>query len=226
MMVIAIAPAHFHQAPAAPGAGRRAAADSAPSPAAPSAPVAPGGPAARRDSAPAVPRRATALDRAGRQPPPRPRARASCASPRRSTPMASARRAAGWSRPGCTRYRSMAPEDSGRTAEILPPDSRLLGLTLVLGRDTIPLDELVLHAPPPIRSTSPAPTPLRLSRRAGPGRASSSTYTFAPDDYRIEVSGRVTGVGPNGGHAAGRDGARRWPTPRPTSRRTTAPWPW
>ena len=34
------------------------------------------------------------------------------------------------------RYRSIAPGDSG-VAEILPPDSRLLGLTLVIGRDTI-----------------------------------------------------------------------------------------
>src|SRR5690349_6241190 len=38
-----------------------------------------------------------------------------------------------------TRYRSMAPEDGGRNAQILPTDSRLLGLTLVTGRDTIPL---------------------------------------------------------------------------------------
>src|SRR6476646_5769655 len=37
------------------------------------------------------------------------------------------------------RYRSMAPEDHGALAQILPPDSRLLGLTVVAGRDTIPL---------------------------------------------------------------------------------------
>src|SRR5207244_11148505 len=31
------------------------------------------------------------------------------------------------------RHRSMAPEDSGATAQILPKDSRLLGLPLVVG---------------------------------------------------------------------------------------------
>src|ERR671912_1243492 len=39
------------------------------------------------------------------------------------------------------RYRSMAPADSGRPAQLLPKDSRLLGLTLVLGRDTVPLHD-------------------------------------------------------------------------------------
>ena len=40
----------------------------------------------------------------------------------------------------------MAPGDSGRPAQLLPQDSRLLGLTLVLGRDTIPLDDWAFTA--------------------------------------------------------------------------------
>ena len=40
-----------------------------------------------------------------------------------------------------TEYRSMAPADSGRVAQILPPDSELLGLTLVQGSDTVALDQ-------------------------------------------------------------------------------------
>ncbi|MGH7512062.1 MAG: membrane protein insertase YidC, partial [Gemmatimonadales bacterium] len=96
-----------------------------------------------------------------------------------------------------TRYRSMAPEDSGRVAEILPKDSRLLGLTLVTGRDTIPLESLVFT--PSADSVDAARgTPLRLTTARGPVQV-ELTYSFTPDDYRIQVQGRVTGIGPNGG---------------------------
>jgi YidC/Oxa1 family membrane protein insertase len=96
-----------------------------------------------------------------------------------------------------TRYRSMAPEDSGRVAQILPQDSRLLGLTLVAGRDTIPLESLVFT--PSADSVDAAQgTPLRLTTARGPVQV-ELTYSFAPDDYRIQVQGRVTGIGPNGG---------------------------
>ncbi len=92
-------------------------------------------------------------------------------------------------------YRSIAPGDSG-AAEILPPDSRLLGLTLVMGRDTIPLDDWAFSASTKALDVA-GPTPLRLSATRGAVNV-DMTYTFVPDDYRIEVAGRVTGVGPNG----------------------------
>jgi YidC/Oxa1 family membrane protein insertase len=95
------------------------------------------------------------------------------------------------------RYRSMAADDRGRPAEILPPDSRLLGLAVVLGRDTIRFDD----APFTVSAESldvTRPTPLRLSASRD-GVTLDLTYTFHPDDYRIGVSGRVSGVGPNGG---------------------------
>ncbi|MEO6056955.1 MAG: membrane protein insertase YidC [Gemmatimonadales bacterium] len=95
------------------------------------------------------------------------------------------------------RYRSMAPADSGATAQILPPDSRLLGLTLVLDRDTIPLDDWNFSASADSLVVS-GPTPLRLSGSRGRVNV-DMTYTFAPDDYRFAVEGVVTGVGPNGG---------------------------
>jgi YidC/Oxa1 family membrane protein insertase len=95
------------------------------------------------------------------------------------------------------RYRSMAPEDSARVAQFLPKDSRLLGLTLVTGRDTIPLESLVFT--PSADSVDAAQgAPLRLTTARGPVQVELS-YTFAPDDYRIQVEGRVTGMGPNGG---------------------------
>jgi YidC/Oxa1 family membrane protein insertase len=95
------------------------------------------------------------------------------------------------------RYRSMAAHDRGRTAQILGSDSRLLGLTLVLGRDTIPLADWPFTASAESLVVS-GPTPLRLSATRS-GVTVDLTYTFRPDDYQIAVSGQVTGVGPNGG---------------------------
>src|SRR3954468_15081565 len=95
------------------------------------------------------------------------------------------------------RYRSMAPSDSGRPAQILPEDSRLLGLTMIVGRDTIALDDWVFTASAE-SLTVRGPTPLRL-RSSRNGVDLELTYLFHPDDYRIDVSGHATGVGPNGG---------------------------
>jgi YidC/Oxa1 family membrane protein insertase len=95
------------------------------------------------------------------------------------------------------RYRSMAPADRGRAAQILPPDSKLLGLTLVLGRDTIPLQDWPFTASAESLSVN-GPTPLHLSATRNNVKV-DLTYTFRPDDYQVGVSGNVTGVGPNGG---------------------------
>ncbi len=95
------------------------------------------------------------------------------------------------------RYRSMAPGDARPVADILPPDSRLLDLALVLGADTISLRDWHFTA-----SADSLPvaglTPLRLSGSKG-AVSVALTYTFRPDDYQIGVAGQVTGVGPNGG---------------------------
>jgi YidC/Oxa1 family membrane protein insertase len=95
------------------------------------------------------------------------------------------------------RYRSMTPIDRGQPAQILPPDSKLLGLTLVLDGRSIPLDDWTFTASAESLLVKD-PTPLRLSGSRG-GLNVDLTYTFHPDDYRIDVDGRVTGVGPNGG---------------------------
>ena len=95
------------------------------------------------------------------------------------------------------RYRSMTPQDRGQPAQILPPDSRLLGITLVLGRDTIPLADWPFTASAESLVVS-GPTPLRLSGTRN-GVTVNMTYIFRPDDYQIGVAGQVTGVGPNGG---------------------------
>ena len=75
--------------------------------------------------------------------PPRPAERPTpSASPRRSTPTASARRGGRLVEATLSRYRSMAPGQTGaHRPSFFRPDSRLLGLTLVLGQDTIPLHD-------------------------------------------------------------------------------------
>jgi YidC/Oxa1 family membrane protein insertase len=95
------------------------------------------------------------------------------------------------------RYASMAPGEKGQEAQILPPGSDLLGLTLVAGRDTVSFDR-VPFTPSARRVAVSGSTPLHLSASRG-NVGVELTYTFHPDDYRIDVSGRLTGVGPNGG---------------------------
>jgi len=94
-------------------------------------------------------------------------------------------------------YRSMAPEERGATAQLLPPGSELLGLTLVVDRDTIALSEWPFTVSAESLEASAA-VPLRLTGSRGRVKV-ELTYAFSADDYRIAVEGRVTGVGPNGG---------------------------
>lgn len=94
------------------------------------------------------------------------------------------------------RYKSMAPSDSNRAAQILPPNGDLLGLTLVRGADTIPLDRWQFSASADSLVVD-GRTPLRLNAAQG-DVAVELSYAFHPDDYRVDVSGRVSGVGPNG----------------------------
>jgi YidC/Oxa1 family membrane protein insertase len=95
------------------------------------------------------------------------------------------------------RYASMAPDQKGRQAQLIPAGSDLLGLTLVTGRDTVAFDRIPFTPSAPNLAVSGA-TPLRLTATRG-GIGLELTYTFHPDDYRIDVAGRLTGVGPNGG---------------------------
>jgi len=94
-------------------------------------------------------------------------------------------------------YASMAPTEAGR-AELLRQGDALLGLTVVAGRDTIPLDRWVFE-PSATELTVTGPTPLVLTGSQG-GVGVTLTYTFTPD-YRIAVSGQVSGLGGQGGFA-------------------------
>ena len=108
----------------------------------------------------------------------------------------------------------MAPEDSGSAAEILPPDSRLLGLTLVLGRDTIPLESLDFTASTDSLDVDPRPTPLRLTTARGPVKVELDLHLRA---RRLPDRGAAAGSRASVPTAAPcwSGWARRWPTPRP-----------
>jgi YidC/Oxa1 family membrane protein insertase len=95
------------------------------------------------------------------------------------------------------RYGSMAPGSQGRHAQLLPEHSRLLGLTLILDRDTVPLHDWPFTVSAENLEVK-ASTALHLSGTRN-GVTVDLTYTFRPDDYQIAVEGRVSGVGPNGG---------------------------
>ena len=95
------------------------------------------------------------------------------------------------------RYRSMAADSRGRLVELIRPGTGLLGMTLVRGQDSLKLADWVFTTGAPKVEVT-APTPVRFSSTRGDVSV-ELTYTFAPDDYRVGISGRVTGVGPNGG---------------------------
>jgi YidC/Oxa1 family membrane protein insertase len=94
-------------------------------------------------------------------------------------------------------YRSMAAGDHGAPAQILPGDSKLLGLTLVLNGRSLPLyDWQFTSSADSVHVNGPTPLHLSASRD---GVSVELTYTFHPDDYRVDVQGKVSGIGPNGG---------------------------
>jgi YidC/Oxa1 family membrane protein insertase len=94
-------------------------------------------------------------------------------------------------------YRSMDPADRGKPVQILPPDSKLMGLTLVLGKDSVPLEDWPFTSSAKTLAVN-GPAALRMSATRN-GVTLSLSYTFRPDDYQIGVEGKVSGVGPNGG---------------------------
>jgi YidC/Oxa1 family membrane protein insertase len=94
-------------------------------------------------------------------------------------------------------YRSMAPEDKGAPAQLLHPESNLLGLRVLVGRDTLHLDRWVFTPSAPSLTVT-GPTPLRMTASRG-GVTVQLSYEFDPANYLIRAQGEITGLGPNGG---------------------------
>ena len=94
-------------------------------------------------------------------------------------------------------YPSMRREENRRPAQILRPGSELLGLGLLSGRDTLPLRDWQF-TPSSGDVTVSGATPLTFTAERS-GVTVAVTYTFRPDNYLIDVSARVSGLGPDGG---------------------------
>jgi YidC/Oxa1 family membrane protein insertase len=95
------------------------------------------------------------------------------------------------------RYRSMFPSDAGADAELLRPESDLLGLRLVSGGDTLDIRDWDF-VPSAESLTADPGTPLTMTATRG-GVTVEIRYGFRPDNYLVTVDGRITGIGPNGG---------------------------
>jgi YidC/Oxa1 family membrane protein insertase len=96
------------------------------------------------------------------------------------------------------RYRSTAPATRGAPAELVRAGSPMLGLAVIIGSDTLHLEQWDFQAEPGSLSVTGEPALLTLtSERAG--HSARIRYTFSPDNYQIGVSGSISGVGAAGG---------------------------
>ncbi len=95
------------------------------------------------------------------------------------------------------RYRSLAPGDDHKPVELIRRGSALLDLVLVTAGDTVRLGDWDFTPSATSLTVAGAATPLTLTAAHG-GYQVELTYSFLPD-YQVSVSGRVSGLGPNGG---------------------------
>jgi YidC/Oxa1 family membrane protein insertase len=95
-------------------------------------------------------------------------------------------------------YPSQAPADSGRPAELVRRQDALLGLTLVHGRDTVPLAGWRFTPSDTLVTLADGSRTLTFTG-TGAGLRAEIRYTFSADDYRVKVDGRVAGLGADGG---------------------------
>jgi YidC/Oxa1 family membrane protein insertase len=93
-------------------------------------------------------------------------------------------------------YRTFAAGDSG-VAEIVPPSSRFLEYTLVVGGDTLRLADFDLEPSDTVLPVEREGTRLELRGQRG-GLGLELTYVFGPEQYLFDVEGRVTGTAQGG----------------------------
>ncbi|HUL03521.1 MAG TPA: membrane protein insertase YidC [Gemmatimonadales bacterium] len=94
-------------------------------------------------------------------------------------------------------YRSFAPSDSGRHVDLIPRGRPALAPRLVAGSDTVALTDW--RFVPSARAVTVGGDSARLSLSAErEGARVTLDYIFAPDGYRFEVDGKVSGLGPAG----------------------------
>ncbi|MEZ4413226.1 MAG: membrane protein insertase YidC [Gemmatimonadales bacterium] len=95
------------------------------------------------------------------------------------------------------RYADQAPGMKGTRANLIPAGSEVMGLRLVVGSDTLRLDDWNFATSATSMSTD-APHTIELTSTQGDVTVTLA-YTFLPDEYQVGVVGSITGVGPNGG---------------------------
>ena len=93
-------------------------------------------------------------------------------------------------------YRSMKREDAKAPAQILHPASNLLGLGLLIGRDTLWLRDWQFTPSAPALDVT-ASRELTFSATRG-SLDVALTYTFQPANYLFDVRGQVRGLGDQG----------------------------
>ncbi len=98
-------------------------------------------------------------------------------------------------------YRSMRKDEKGQRLEMFGPASQFLSLSLLVGRDTVSLSNLLFRPSAPQLDVTAGAEPSRLTFSAtiDSTLALDLTYGFTPKDYRIDVRGSVRGLGPTGG---------------------------
>ena len=98
-------------------------------------------------------------------------------------------------------YRSMRKDEKGQRLEMFGPASQFLFLSLLVGRDTVSLSNLLFRPSAPQLDVTAGAEPSRLTFSAtiDSTLALDLTYGFTPKDYRIDVRGSVRGLGPTGG---------------------------
>ena len=94
-------------------------------------------------------------------------------------------------------YVTLVDTEHRDTLELLPAGGGLLAGTLVVDRDTLHLDDVAFTASADSLSALSAPATLTLRGQSG-GYTIDLTYTFSPTDYRINATGKITGLGPVG----------------------------
>jgi YidC/Oxa1 family membrane protein insertase len=106
-------------------------------------------------------------------------------------------------------YKDLSPQARGQLARLIPDGVKLHSLAFTVGSDTISLADWDFMPSGQRLSDSMGARGLLLmvqqpdsfTLTATRGEVTVAlTYRFLPDDYRIGVTGQVTGLGPVGGH--------------------------
>ncbi|MBV9773158.1 MAG: membrane protein insertase YidC [Gemmatimonadetes bacterium] len=85
--------------------------------------------------------------------------------------------------------------DRGQPVQLVPAGvTDFLAYRLVTGRDTVDLRGLPFQPSAPALQVGGAPAELRFTYGAPGGLGVEVTYTFHPDNYLVDVRGRVTGA--------------------------------